>query len=137
MFHLQLEDSRMIVGSTFIVQQDMRICFADSGHKIFAKSMTYVSRTYATTECNEEISLSFLYLDGTRIRNPASAWVGSELVGWWMVSTGYIYIPVIFGRWQRDQITDTICLTPIGDSHCSAGAPRRLQSTGGFTVSKI
>ena len=42
-----------------------------------------------------------------------------ESVGWWMASTGYIYIPVIFGRWQRDQITDTICLTPIGDSHCS------------------
>ena len=54
---------------------------------------------------------------------PVSAWGGRESVGWWMASTGYIYIPVIFGRWQRDQITDTICLTPIGDSHCSARGP--------------
>ena len=55
----------------------------------------------------------------SRRRKPARRQHGkaaSRRVDRLRAATGYIYILVAFGRWQRDQITDTICLTAIGDS---------------------
>ena len=111
----------------------MPICFCDPGYTVFAELMSSIfARLWDTQYLFPSLNsmlLRKMERGAESRRQHGKAASRSLVVGGSSPRprchagrTGYIYILVVFGRWQRDQITDTICLTPIGDSHCHCSA---------------